>query len=213
MAGLGLAGALVVPMLISSSSPSPWPLVVYLAAVAGAAYGLARMRRWLWLASAVVGGCFLWGLALATYVTPEATSQSWASALLVHAAVQLALACVFMAIEPHMGVADEDALPDRIATGALGVLGVLAIIALATCRFDAQWACFAIAATAILAVTAWRSAPASTAAAIAGVVALAAVATWPGLKDPPDASLLAPYAAQVLRLPENVRASCRLRCS
>src|SRR5262249_4219011 len=32
LAGLGLAGSLVVPLLISSQSPSPWALVTYLAA-------------------------------------------------------------------------------------------------------------------------------------------------------------------------------------
>ncbi len=35
------------------------------------------------------------------------------------------------------------------------------------------------------------SAPASAAAAFAGAVALGAVAAWPGLKEPPEASLLA----------------------
>ena len=64
LAGLGLAGSLVVPMLVSSQTPSPWPLVIYLAVVAAAAYALARLRRWLWLAAAVVVGVFFWGLAL-----------------------------------------------------------------------------------------------------------------------------------------------------
>ena len=45
LAGLGLAGALVVPLLIESQQPNPWPLVIYLAVVAGAAYALARLRR------------------------------------------------------------------------------------------------------------------------------------------------------------------------
>src|SRR5581483_5379363 len=61
LAGLGLAGSLVVPMLVSSQEPNPWPLVIYLVAVAGAAYALARLRRWLWLAVAVVAGVLLWG--------------------------------------------------------------------------------------------------------------------------------------------------------
>jgi uncharacterized membrane protein len=56
LAGLGLAGSLVVPMLVSSQTPSPWPLVIYLGVVAAAAYALARFRRWLWLAAAVVVG-------------------------------------------------------------------------------------------------------------------------------------------------------------
>src|SRR5256714_2378455 len=61
LAGLGLAGSLVVPMLVSSQTPSPRPLVIYLAVVAAAAYPLARLRRWLWLGSAVGVGGFLLG--------------------------------------------------------------------------------------------------------------------------------------------------------
>lgn len=204
LAGLGLAGALVVPMLVVSQSPNPWPLVIYLAVVAGAAYALARLRRWLWLAGAVVAGCFIWGLGLASSAAGGDAALPWTSALFVHTAVQLALAGVFMAIEPHLGVPDEEARTDWIASAALLALGVLAMLALGQARFDAQWGTFAIVAVGILAATAWRSAPASTAAAFAGAVALAAIATWPSLKDPPDASLLAPFAAQVLRLPENV---------
>ena len=42
LAGLGLAGSYVTPLLIASHSPEPWPVVVYLTAVAGAAFMLAR---------------------------------------------------------------------------------------------------------------------------------------------------------------------------
>lgn len=204
LAGLGLAGAFVVPLLVVSQSPNPWPLVIYLAVVAASAYALARLRRWLWLAAAVVAGCVLWGFALATSASAADAAPAWTSALLVHTALQLALAGVFMAVEPHLTVPDEQAFPDWIATAALAALSALAIVAIGQAAFDAQWGTFAVAAVAILAATAWRSAPAATAAALAGAVVLGAIAAWPGLKEVPEASLLAPYAAQVLRLPENV---------
>ena len=58
LAGLGLAGSLVVPMLVSSQTPSPWPLVIYLGVVAAAAYALARCAagcgwrpQWSWACS------------------------------------------------------------------------------------------------------------------------------------------------------------------
>src|SRR5262245_21457371 len=82
LAGLGLAGALAQPLLIASQQPNPWPVVLYLAVVAAAAYVLARLRRWLWLASAVVAGAVVWGfafLAPAGSVAPGA----WAFALIV----------------------------------------------------------------------------------------------------------------------------------
>ena len=83
LAGLGLAGSLCVPLLVSSDAPSPWPLVIYLAVVAGAAYALARLRRWLWLAAAVVAGAVLWGVPLLEFAGHA--DPGWGTALYVHA--------------------------------------------------------------------------------------------------------------------------------
>lgn len=202
LAGLGLAGSFIVPLLVSSDAPNPWPLVIYLVAVAAAAYALARLRRWLWLASAVVAGAFVWGAVM--LAQSNATVGVWSSALFAHVSLQLALAAAFMALEPHLATPDHEAAPDWIAAAALAALSVLAILALAGARHDAQWTLFAVAAIAILTLTAWRSAPAAAAAALAGAVALGAIAAWPGLKAPPDPRLLAPAVAEVLRLPDNV---------
>jgi uncharacterized membrane protein len=204
LAGLGLAGSLVVPMLVSSSEPSPWPLVTYLAVVAGAALALARLRRWLWLACAVVAGAVVWGFAL---IGPAgADTGPWAAALFAHVVLQLALTAAFMALEPHLAVRDEEAAPDWIAAIALAALTALAVLAVGAAPFDAQWGTFATAVMSILALTAWRSAPAAAGAVLAGVVALGAILAWPGLQAPPDPRLLAPAVAGVLRLPDNVSA-------
>ena len=203
LAGLGLAGSFIVPLLIASQQPNPWPLVIYLAVVAGAAYALARLRRWLWLAAATVAGAVIWGFALSGSVDLGG-EVLWSAALFVHVATQLALAAAFMAIEPHLAVSDDAAEPDWIAAAALAALTVLAVLALSVARMDAWWMTFAVAAMAILAATAWRSAPAGAAGPLAGVVALGAIAAWPGLKAPPDPQLLAPALEGVLRLPENV---------
>jgi uncharacterized membrane protein len=203
LAGLGLAGSFIVPLLIESQQPNPWPLVIYLAVVAGAAYALARLRRWLWLAAATVAGAVIWGFALSGSVDLGG-DVLWSAALFVHVAIQLALAAAFMAIEPHLAVRDDAAEPDWTATAALAILTVLAVLALGAARMDAWWMTFAVAAMAILVATAWRSAPAAAAGPLAGVVALGAIAAWPGLKAPPEPSLLAPALEGVLRLPENV---------
>jgi uncharacterized membrane protein len=203
LAGLGLAGAFIVPMLIDSAEPSAWPLVIYLAVVAGAAYALARMRRWLWLAASAVAGGVIWGLVLIDPVSAE-LAGSWAPALFAHVAVQLALACTFMAVEPHLSVPDEAAEPDWIAAAALAALTGLAAMALGAARMDAQCTVFAIASMALLAFTAWRSAPAAAGALLSGVVALAAIAVWPGLRDAPDPRLVVTAAEYLLRLPDNV---------
>ncbi len=205
LAGLGLAGAYAGPLLISSDKPSPWPVVLYLAVVAASAHGLARLRRWLWLAAFAVGGAFLWGLP---YLDQAAAgSYEWARAGFAHVLLQLALAAIFMALEPHLGVKDEEAQVDQVATGALLAMAVLASAMLSDSRFEAVgWVPFAAAAAGLLAVTAWLSPPAAAGAALAGLPVMAVAAFWPGLKEVPDASLLAPFAAQVLRLPENVSA-------
>jgi uncharacterized membrane protein len=203
LAGLGLAASLAAPLLVSSQAPNPWPLVVYLAAVAAAAYALARLRRWLWLAAAVVAGALLWGLAFIGQLG-DGAGVDWINALFAHAGVQLALAAVFMALEPHLATTDAEATPDWVATAALGTLALLAVLALGASRLDGQAIPFAVCAMLILALTAWRSAPAAAGGALAGFVALGTIAAWPGLAAIPEPRLLAPAVAEVLRIPDNV---------
>ena len=57
LAGLGVAGAFITPLLVPSEAPNYWALYVYLAIVTAAAFALARMRLWRWLAvTAIVLG-------------------------------------------------------------------------------------------------------------------------------------------------------------
>jgi uncharacterized membrane protein len=220
LAGLGLAGSFAVPLLVASQQPDPWPVVLYLAVVATAAYALSRLRRWLWLASATVAGAIAWGFALLGPVSSGAGGpafSSWALALIVHVGVQLALAAVFMAIGPHRQTADADAEPDWIATLALAALSALVVRTLQATAGHEQWLAFAGVAIAILGLTAVRSAPAAGAAVLAGSVALAGILLWPGLTSVAELPLQAPaplLPAQhflpalplesLLRLPDNV---------
>jgi uncharacterized membrane protein len=50
LAGLGLVGAYVTPLLVTTAQPNYWALYVYLAVVTAAAFALARVRLWRWLA-------------------------------------------------------------------------------------------------------------------------------------------------------------------
>src|SRR5207244_190187 len=50
LAGLGVVGAFITPVLVSSGKPDFWALYIYLAIVTAAAFGLARIRLWRWLA-------------------------------------------------------------------------------------------------------------------------------------------------------------------
>jgi len=60
LAGLGIAAAFVTPVLASSDKPDFWALYIYLAIVTAAAFGLARIRLWRWLAVTTIVFALLW---------------------------------------------------------------------------------------------------------------------------------------------------------
>jgi uncharacterized membrane protein len=60
LAGLGIAAAFITPVLVSSEKPDFWALYAYLAIVTGAAFGLARIRLWRWLAVTTIAAALLW---------------------------------------------------------------------------------------------------------------------------------------------------------
>lgn len=62
LAGLGLIGAYVTPIAVSTDRPNYWALYIYLMVVTGAALALARTRLWRWLAITAVAFGVLWTL-------------------------------------------------------------------------------------------------------------------------------------------------------
>jgi uncharacterized membrane protein len=60
LAGLGIAAAFATPILVSSEQPDFWALYLYLAVVTAAAFGLARIRLWRWLAVTTIVLATLW---------------------------------------------------------------------------------------------------------------------------------------------------------
>src|SRR5204862_733766 len=60
VAALGLLGAYIVPLLVSSEAPRALPLFAYLALVTAAALALLRHRAWWWLAWLSLTGAVLW---------------------------------------------------------------------------------------------------------------------------------------------------------
>ncbi|MEZ5900746.1 MAG: DUF2339 domain-containing protein [Hyphomicrobiaceae bacterium] len=206
LAGLGLVGAFAAPALVSSDSPSFWPLAIYFAVVAAAAYVLSRTRGWLWLAVCTLVGAAAWGLGMMLGLAFGATSDDPnTTATMAHVLAQSALVAFFFAYEPHVGQRDREAKTDLAALGALAVVTVLIVAYLTVVPFSSwQWSPTLILAIAILTFTGWLSPPAAVAVALAGLTALVALSMWPGLYMPPDRTLLAPYAARLLRLPDNV---------
>ncbi len=62
LAGLGLIGAFVTPLIVSTDQPNYLALYLYLAVVTAAAFALARARLWRWLAISAVVASVLWTL-------------------------------------------------------------------------------------------------------------------------------------------------------
>ncbi len=62
VAGLGIVGAYLTPLIVTTETPNYWALYLYLAVVTAAAFGLARARLWRWLALVAVGFSLLWML-------------------------------------------------------------------------------------------------------------------------------------------------------
>ncbi|MBD0415834.1 DUF2339 domain-containing protein [Oryzicola mucosus] len=62
LAGVGLLGSFVTPMLVDSQAPNVWALFGYLAIVLAATAVIARMRSWSFLMAAAFVGTGLWTL-------------------------------------------------------------------------------------------------------------------------------------------------------
>ena len=60
LAGLGVVGAFAAPILVASAKPDYWALYIYIAVVTAAAFALARVRLWPWLAVAAIVLGALW---------------------------------------------------------------------------------------------------------------------------------------------------------
>ncbi|HYF53363.1 MAG TPA: DUF2339 domain-containing protein [Salinarimonas sp.] len=171
LAALGLVGALACPLLVESSDPQIWPLVIYLAFVGAAAYGVARLRLWPWLArSAAVGGA-LWGGAFLG--SPDIGPQ------MAHALLQVALASLFLLVDPYRGASDAESRPDRLAAGALLAFAALGVVVTGNPAVGDARAGFALALMALLLVTAIRVPAGAPAAAWAALVGVGTLALWP----------------------------------
>src|SRR5262245_19796561 len=125
LAGLGLIGAYVTPLLVSTGQPSYWTLYVYLAVVTAAALALARFRMWRWLAITAIAFNIFW--MFAGIHDPSAAAVS---AHAFHVVVGFALSAVFIVAglaygPPNLGD-DIDAISSGALTGFL--FGAFALV-------------------------------------------------------------------------------------
>lgn len=130
LAALGLLAAYATPLLVSSNEPALLPLVIYLAVVTAATYGVARLRLWRWLAVSATVANILWSLLLsvATGTLSHAADQIYIAA---HFLISLLLAAVVFVTSHAPRDRTADVRFDRTAAGVLSLfaLALLAFVA------------------------------------------------------------------------------------
>jgi uncharacterized membrane protein len=195
LAGLGLAGALATPLLVQSGAHDAWPVVIYVAIVTAASYGLARLRAWLWLAFTGAAGAILWGLILSLSGTESAHANY------VYIVIQTALASLVFVFDRRIIAPEQEAKLDLVST--LGPLAFGCLTAVVLFRgalygaFDLDWMLSGAAVVAIFSVTGVLALPAAGVIAGAGVLVLAILWIWPGDATAPEG---AKFAQDVLRI-------------
>ncbi|RUV22505.1 DUF2339 domain-containing protein [Mesorhizobium sp. M7A.F.Ca.MR.245.00.0.0] len=93
LAGIGLVGAMVTPVLVASQAPNPWALFGYLAIVLAATGVIARMRDWKLLVAAAFFGTGVWTIL---YMT-DAPGANLSAILFIDAVTLAVLALVWLA--------------------------------------------------------------------------------------------------------------------
>lgn len=82
LAAIGLIGALVVPLLVASVTPSFFGVVAYVALITGAALWVARHQAWLWLRAAALIGAAFWLTMLLGKAVDGAQLSAWVVGLI-----------------------------------------------------------------------------------------------------------------------------------
>jgi uncharacterized membrane protein len=173
LAALGLLAALASPLLVSTQEPDPWALVIYLVFPVGAAYALARLRHWRWLAVAAALGAALWGVVIALNFEDQLAPA------LCNVIIQTLLAAIMLVVDPNRGVSDEEAHPDLLALGVLAAFALLAVLASTNITEGPGWAWFGGGMALLHLAIAVFVAPAAGAALFAAAIATATLALWP----------------------------------
>jgi uncharacterized membrane protein len=181
LAGLGLIGALGAPLLVNSAEPNPWPVVPYVAVISASAYGLARLRHWLWLAILAGIGAAVWQALFLTRLE-GVNGIDFTLASFVHLVIETALVIAAFALAPHWRIPQGEQRTDPIGSEALLGCGLVACLVLAAVSRDAGagpgWIVAAALVVAMLGLTGLRLPAVAGASAAAGAVILAALTTW-----------------------------------
>ncbi|WP_128924176.1 DUF2339 domain-containing protein [Bradyrhizobium guangxiense] len=183
LAGLGVVGAFVTPVLVSSGKPDYWALYIYLAVVTAASFGLARIRLWRWLAVTTIVFAVLWlfpGLD---------TGQVQVAPHAFHVIAGFVLAALLVVCSFMFGPGIEDGEIEPVSSSSLGayLFGAMLIV-LSSAHADLALIAFALLVGATLFV-AWRAPAATGALGAAAATVFIVFAEW-AVRASPDMLVL-----------------------
>lgn len=182
LAGLGVIGAFVTPILVSSDKPDYWALYIYIAIVTAAAFALARARLWRWLAVTTIAFGLLWML-----VGIDETGTLGAHGFAAIASFVLAALLVVTGF--MFGPSAEPGRVEPISSIALTAsLFGAAFLVLTTGHADAAMIIFALLVAATFAV-AWRAESATGAIGAAALFVFVVFAEW-AVRGNPDFAMM-----------------------
>src|SRR6185369_6760094 len=131
LAGLGVVGAFVTPLLIASDNPDYWSLYIYIAVVTAAAFALARGRLWQWLAVTAIAFSAAWTLPGMGYSSVEALGAHVFNAL-----AGFALAAALLVSGLLYGPPAKPGEIERLSSFALAVYLLVAALLVLASRHD-----------------------------------------------------------------------------
>jgi uncharacterized membrane protein len=183
LAGLGIAAAFATPVLVSSGKPDYWALYIYLAVVTAAAFGLARIRMWRWLAVTTLVFALLWTLPCLqcgpSMVAPHA----------FHVMAGFVLAALLVVCGFMFGPPAEEGEVEPFSSGSLALylLGATLIV-LNSAHADTAVTVFTLLVAGTLFV-AWRAEAATGAVGAAAALIFVVFAEW-AIRGNPDMLVL-----------------------
>ncbi|AMA59558.1 DUF2339 domain-containing protein [Bradyrhizobium sp. CCGE-LA001] len=183
LAGLGVVGAFVTPILVSSGKPDYWALYIYLAIVTAASFGLARIRLWRWLAVTTIVFAVLW-----TFPGLD-TGELQVAPHAFHVIAGFVLAALLVVCGFMFGPTIEDGEIEPVSSSSLGayLFGAMLIV-LSSAHADLALIAFALLVAGTLFV-AWRAPAATGALGAAGAAVFIVFAEW-AVRANPDMLVL-----------------------
>ncbi|MDQ0470521.1 DUF2339 domain-containing protein [Labrys wisconsinensis] len=178
LAGLGLVGAYATPLLVSSRTPDPWALVIYLAVVTAAAFALARLRLWRWLAVTAILAALGWGLAILGATADGSLAGGDVTPAAAYVLALGGLIVGLLVVQPHRGHTGFSGF-DGVALTALAGLAALALVLAHAGHFAGLGLGTALVVAAALLASALAFDGVTPAAGIAALLAVGLVLTWP----------------------------------